>query len=521
MLMRTACGQKKPGASGALRAPCVSDCAAPAKRQRVWNSLALRSPVLQPKLAVSSPGDAHEREADRVADAVAGHGSPQSHHAPVNETPGMTAPPVVDEVLRSPGTPIEPSTRDFMESRFGHDFGSVRLHTGPKAAESARAVNALAYTVGSDVVFGEGQQATHGDAGRRVLAHELTHVVQQSTGLGRKVLQRWTLNSCNQAQSVYVEDAFAKSYDNLSKAARRLAQKPTTDRVKQAMWLAFRSDSEETAEKLRPQINLLKQKITSATVTCSETSKNPECKNDTGYHSRASSDYGMIYLCMPAFSDKNPTEQANTLTHEAAHKYLDVRDTGYFGKGCEETQARRPKGDEEGKDSGTAGDNPFYRFNNADSYTCFVHFLTQMGTEDLAKKAADYRGDNLALTADESWIYTKTATPKRATFKITGLPENSGFKVKWTVIAGEDRFRVTAMRDERINTSTYDEDPLEVFIPNDVRAKLEEKKVSEVILQCEIQLYRPVQGQPEPPIVTKTMKVNVHSGQDPLDSSLQ
>ena len=486
MLMRTACNQKKTGDSSAT---CASDRATTATPQRVWNSLALQRSIFQPK---------------------------QAH-----DTPGMTAPPVVDEVLRSPGMPIEPSTREFMESRFGHDFGDVRLHTGPKAAESARAVDALAYTVGSDVVFGEGQQSLQGDAGREVLAHELTHVVQQSTGLGRKVLQRWTLHNCNQAQSVYVEDAFAKSFDNLSKAARRLAQKPTTERVKHALWLAFRSDSEQTAEKLRGQINRLKQNITSASITCSESSKDPECKGDSGYHSRGEDDYGMIYLCMPAFSGQTATEQANTLTHEAVHKYLDVRDTGYFGKACEETQSRRPKDDPEGKDSGTAGDNPFYRFNNADSYACFVHFLTQLKTEDLKNQAADYSGKNLTLTADEDWIYTKTATPKRSTFKITGLPTNSGFKVKWSVVAGEDKFRVVAMRDERIKTHVYEEDPLEVFIPNDVRAKLEEKKISEVNLQCDVQLYRPVQGQPEPPVVTKIMKVRVSSGQDPMDLSLQ
>lgn len=88
-------------------------------------------------------------------------------------------PAIVQEVLRSPGQPLEPTTRAFMELRFGNDFSQVRVHTDEKAAESARAVNALAYTVGRDVVFGAGQYAPRTGAGRRLMAHELTHVVQQ------------------------------------------------------------------------------------------------------------------------------------------------------------------------------------------------------------------------------------------------------------------------------------------------------------------------------------------------------
>lgn len=91
----------------------------------------------------------------------------------------MNAPKIVDEVLESPGSALDPGTRGFMESRFNRDFGEVRVHTDSKAAESARAVKASAYTVGRDVVFGAGQVAPSKRAGRMLLAHELTHVVQQ------------------------------------------------------------------------------------------------------------------------------------------------------------------------------------------------------------------------------------------------------------------------------------------------------------------------------------------------------
>lgn len=91
-----------------------------------------------------------------------------------------TVPPIVHDVLGSSGQPLDTSTRAFMESRFGHDFSQVRVHTDAKAAESAQAVNAFAFTLGKDVVFGEGQYAPGTSEGRRLLSHELTHTIQQS-----------------------------------------------------------------------------------------------------------------------------------------------------------------------------------------------------------------------------------------------------------------------------------------------------------------------------------------------------
>ena len=93
-------------------------------------------------------------------------------------------PSAVQEVLRSPGAPLAAAERTFMSSRFGHDFSSVRIHADARAAASARAVSALAYTSGSDVVFGAGQYLPGTDSGRRLLAHELAHVAQQARGHG-------------------------------------------------------------------------------------------------------------------------------------------------------------------------------------------------------------------------------------------------------------------------------------------------------------------------------------------------
>jgi hypothetical protein len=90
-----------------------------------------------------------------------------------------SVPSVVNGVLRSPGMQLDEVTRAFMESRFGHDFSNVRVHTDARSAESALDINALAYTLGRDVVFGDGRYAPHTHKGRLLLAHELTHIVHQ------------------------------------------------------------------------------------------------------------------------------------------------------------------------------------------------------------------------------------------------------------------------------------------------------------------------------------------------------
>jgi thiol-disulfide isomerase/thioredoxin len=90
------------------------------------------------------------------------------------------APPLVHDVLRAPGRPLERRTRRSLEASFGRDFSQIRVHADERAAESARAVDAAAYAVGPHLVFGAGRYAPSTTAGRRLLAHELAHTVQQS-----------------------------------------------------------------------------------------------------------------------------------------------------------------------------------------------------------------------------------------------------------------------------------------------------------------------------------------------------
>lgn len=176
---------------------------------------------LQRKLAIGAVNDPLEAEADAVANLVmqGDSASPAAHSsAPAirrkcscegsgapcasceeeknklqRKAAGAVtpteAPPIVHEVLRSPGQPLDTATRAFMEPRLGHDLSKVRIHTDSHAQQSALAVNALAYTVGNDLVFGGGHFAPQTIAGRRLLAHELAHVIQQ-TELGPATHQR-------------------------------------------------------------------------------------------------------------------------------------------------------------------------------------------------------------------------------------------------------------------------------------------------------------------------------------------
>jgi hypothetical protein len=92
-------------------------------------------------------------------------------------------PPIVHEVLRSSGQPLDSATRAFFEPRFGHDFSRVRVHTDSKAAESARAVNALAYTVGQNIVLGDTHDVSSSWESRKLVAHELAHSIQQKSNV--------------------------------------------------------------------------------------------------------------------------------------------------------------------------------------------------------------------------------------------------------------------------------------------------------------------------------------------------
>jgi hypothetical protein len=217
----------------------------------------LRFPI-QAKLAVSEPDDKYEQEADRVANVVMRMPEPILQRRAACPECASVAGEVAEEVIQSKpltitpliqreagdsrteednageeedttvhakeaagpspalgaglearimglkggGQPLDPATRGFMEPRFGHDFSRVRVHSGATAEQSAREVNANAYTVGQDIVFGAGQFAPGTRNGRGLLAHELTHVVQHGAGSLAAAVQRQQASAVAQPRVV-------------------------------------------------------------------------------------------------------------------------------------------------------------------------------------------------------------------------------------------------------------------------------------------------------------------------------
>ncbi len=192
------------------------------KRKPVAAQPILSAPArMQAKLEVGPVGDRFEQEADRTADSVMRMPNPgmsvaaaplqisrkcavcereekegkddkrlQKEPAGLAETSIGAAPASVHAVLRSQGQPLDVSTRAYFEPRFGQEFADVRVHTGMAAARSAREVSAHAYTVGQNIVFAAGRFAPATQTGRRLIAHELTHVVQNFSGSEASVIRR-------------------------------------------------------------------------------------------------------------------------------------------------------------------------------------------------------------------------------------------------------------------------------------------------------------------------------------------
>ena len=180
------------------------------------SGISRRKQFFQPKLSINKPGDKYEKEADQVADLVLRKNinssipffSPSSGYVQRKcseceeedkediqrkESDGSKSAGDVDgyiESLPSGGSPLPKTDRDFFEPRFGYDFSGVQIHTDSKANQSATSINALAYTSGNHIVFNHDQYKPGTDDGRKLLAHELTHVVQQRHAGVRRMIQR-------------------------------------------------------------------------------------------------------------------------------------------------------------------------------------------------------------------------------------------------------------------------------------------------------------------------------------------
>lgn len=199
---------------------------------------------MQTRLKVNEPGDRYEQEADRVADQVMRMPAPaiqrtcscggeeeeklQRTSTGPDVSAGMEAPGSVRNVIGRSGRQLDPATRAYMEPRFGRDFSDVRVHTDSLAAASARDVNARAYTVGRNLVFGSGEYMPGSSAGRRLIAHELTHVVQQRGGT----------SAVQRAPDPLEKEALQLEADILADSVYKGLESDSQDRVKEIIKLA-------------------------------------------------------------------------------------------------------------------------------------------------------------------------------------------------------------------------------------------------------------------------------------------
>lgn len=206
--------------------------------------------VIQAKLKVGQPGDVYEQEADRVAEQVmrmpelqVQRRADEGEEEELSQTKGnpvqtSEVEPDVEEgitALRGRGQALSESDKAFFKPRFGQDFSDVRIHSNPEASKMARALNAKAVTTGRDIVFGSGQYRLGTTAGRRLLAHELAHVVQQAGGSAQ------TQRDVNAPNDMYEQEAekLARQYthqgqlvtDTLRKASISGRQVNGNDRV--------------------------------------------------------------------------------------------------------------------------------------------------------------------------------------------------------------------------------------------------------------------------------------------------
>ena len=270
--------------------PTTSETSPPSAGHAVQVPAWMQGIPLQPKLTVNQPGDLYEQEADAMAEQVmrmpvgstgkrvqrcacGGAAGPDGEcevckarrlalQRKGDAMGGCEAPQSVHQTLNRPGQPLDDSTRDFMESRFGSDFSGVRVHTDSQSAQSAGDVSARAYTVGQDVVFGAGQYTPGTEGGKSLLAHELTHVVQQDT-MTRRILQRDARSRHVVINLTYSEDS-AEFYRRLAGAISKAAGISES-----GLWQPLHSEAHQLHSQLRGDLTLRSGTIVRITVDVS------------------------------------------------------------------------------------------------------------------------------------------------------------------------------------------------------------------------------------------------------------
>ncbi|MGD8359185.1 MAG: DUF4157 domain-containing protein, partial [Lysobacterales bacterium] len=304
---------------------------------------------LQRKLSIGAENDPLEQEADRVADQV----MTMSPQRPENGAPlriqriaghvsgdSAFAPASVDRVLAASGRPLEPVLQRDMGQRFGYDFSEVRIHTGAEAEQSAQDVNAFAYTVGNNIVFGAERFDPCSFDGRRLIAHELTHVVQQSdpheasvgqakekrqlshhasTGAQRRIQRLGANPGCTKGQAADIHQAIFNANSWVRKALTALGASPLTAVTLRALRHNFgasgtAANAGTIATKLRAgRSDMLKNPYSCANATDATCATAP-----CGYTSAAGV-HASVICTNATLATNDAVYRAGCVLHEAMH----------------------------------------------------------------------------------------------------------------------------------------------------------------------------------------------------------
>jgi hypothetical protein len=343
-----------------------------------------RSTSVQAKLSLGTPGDVYEQEADRIAEQVSSSGrtkirrtcacggtcaSCRDHHeldehstvqakrAAAESASSSGVPATVHGVLATAGRPLDRATRADLEPRLGVDLSDVRVHTDAAAAESAAEIGALAYTVGKDIVFGTDQYAPSTSPGRRLLAHELAHTMQQDSGRAGPVVQRFA--GCTAAQDKSVAADHSRALGMVGRAIVQLAVYDGTSPAKVHTALATHfggATSTAFGVWIAGNLAYLGAVAAGPAYEC-YTGGIFEGTWACGGRALATTFWCVpgvdIRLC-PSYFGQTATERATTLIHEWVHKYGCNFDLGYE------------------HESEYSGNSTFTQLMNADSFANFV-----------------------------------------------------------------------------------------------------------------------------------------------------
>jgi hypothetical protein len=298
--------------------------------------------------------------------------------------------------MKGHGQPLSKNLRAFFEPRFGHDFSDVRVHTGKPAAIAAKSINAKAFTTGKDVVFGHNQYSPGTTNGRRLLAHELSHVIQQkrnakkvyskdsnnNIGVAQKMannlsntiglIQRMTIKGCRRSHHHRVANAWAMAQKSaILRTVNSITAHSLSARAARYLRTYFGRSGPQNRFFIGYQLQRIQENLRKVTIKCKysgDLNYNRDCSPGKVAYVRTLHHFfpeRKIYICHPHFYRLNSRRRMSAIVHEGAHllPVISARDfDANYSHNCINKDATKNLGDGQ-------------RLLHADSYACLVYQL--------------------------------------------------------------------------------------------------------------------------------------------------